>query len=148
MNGIRQNYARALGISPQRTEKFGVMHRDHMQSFFAAGVQPHRDFRIGKTDAIGHQQKQAVGGGVKAVAGRPGPGDQSQENGATGGDDGTATIHSLATTWPHSRAHKVPNTTTPSSTSIRGALTVVGCPRVPQRAPVAIANSRSATTGP
>ena len=62
MDRIGQNHSRTIRLSPKGAEEFGVMNRDHMQSFFASCVKPHGHFRIGKTDAVGHEQEQAVGG--------------------------------------------------------------------------------------
>src|ERR1700722_20120927 len=112
-----------------------------MQAFLAPGIQPHAYLGIGETCAIGHEQHETVGSRAKPVARRPGrkrPSDQDQENNAANRDEGSVTLHVLANTCPCSRAHKVPNTTTPSSTSISGALTVVGYSAVPQRVPLAM----------
>src|SRR5271166_1049687 len=124
------------------------MNRNDVKSFFAACVQPHGHFGIGEADAVGHEQEQAVGSRAKAVVCRPRPCDQNHKNHDADCDHDTAAGHRLITTSPCSRAHKVPNTTAPSSTSIRGALTVVGCSRVPHRTPAPMESSRSATTGP
>src|ERR1700723_812015 len=124
------------------------MNRDHMKSFLAACIQPHGDLGIGEADAVGHQQQQAIGSRAKAVICRPGPGQQNHENDAADCPNGARSLHALATTAPCSRAHKVPNTITPSSTAIRGALTVVGCFKLPQCVPPAMLNSCSAITGP
>ncbi len=100
VNGVRQNHSCTLRLSPKRTEKLGVMNRNHMKSFFASGVKPHRDFRIGKTGAVGNQQEQAVGSGARAVVGCPRPCDQGPENQATGRQDDSCARHWVATTCP------------------------------------------------
>src|SRR5271169_4927229 len=98
------------------------MNRDHVKPLFAAGIEPNRDSGIGKICAIRHQQQQAIGSGTRRIVSYPGAGDDGQDKQATERDDGSAVLHSSVTTCPDSRAHKVPNTTTPSSTSMSGAL--------------------------
>src|SRR5580698_5696203 len=118
-----------------------------MEAFFAASIEPHCYFWIGETGAIGHEQKKTVSRGAKPVMGRPRrkrPSDQDDEDDAARRDESSVAFHRLAITSPCSRAHKVPNTLTPSSTSICGALTVVGYSSVPHRVPLAMISSRSA----
>src|SRR5271168_690505 len=120
-----------------------------MQSLFARRVEPDRHSWIGEARAISHEENQSIGCGTESVAGVPcEPPDEGKQANGCRDDSSRMFPHALGTTRPSLRAHTVPKTSTPSSSSIVGALTVVGMTESPHSVPDSITIPCSAMSGP
>src|ERR1700730_8460661 len=116
MNCVGKNYARAFRPSKQGAEKASVVHRNHMQAFFARRIEPDGDLRIGEAAVVRHQEYQSISSSTKmVVCARDQPCGQGQRAKSCRNDSDRPFLHPLGTTCPSVRAHTEPKTVTPSA---------------------------------
>jgi hypothetical protein len=72
VNGIGQNNSRCCVFREKWAQKVGIMDRNQMEPFFAAGIEPYRNSRVRRADAIGYQQEKAVESRTRSLVRGPG----------------------------------------------------------------------------
>ena len=146
VNRIGQDHARARRPRKNRANEIGIVHGDNVKALFTARVEPDGDAGIGKACSVGDEKNNAICPGTELVVGIPRKErGQNEQSYGDGDENAPAFRHGVGTTRPSFRAHSVPKTRTPSSSSMVGAATVVGLMAEPQCVPDSITIPRSAS---